>query len=75
MPAERAPMRKVREVLRLKHALGVSITKIPLITHCVFGRHRPLRLAGDVTVRTFDDAAEFARNERSLSLRHAQRLP
>ncbi len=52
-----------------------GITKIPLITHCVFGRHRPLRLAGDVTVRTFDDAAEFARNERSLSLRHAQRLP
>ena len=24
MPAERAPMRKVREVLRLRHALGVS---------------------------------------------------
>src|SRR5438034_10474388 len=35
----------------------------------------PLRLAGDVTARTLDDAAEFARNERSLSLRHAQRLP
>ena len=24
MPAEKAPMRKVREVLRLRHALGVS---------------------------------------------------
>lgn len=28
MPAERAPMRKVREVLRLKHALGVSEREI-----------------------------------------------
>ena len=28
MPAERAPMRKVREVLRLKHALGVSERQI-----------------------------------------------
>ena len=28
MPAERAPMRKVREVLRLKHALGVSERRI-----------------------------------------------
>ena len=28
MPAERAPMRKVREVLRLKHALGVSAREI-----------------------------------------------
>jgi len=24
MPAERAPMRKIREALRLKHALGLS---------------------------------------------------
>ena len=28
MPAERAPMRKVREVLRLKHALGASDRQI-----------------------------------------------
>ena len=28
MPAERLPMRKVREVLRLKHALGMSYRKI-----------------------------------------------
>lgn len=28
MPAERAPMRKVREVLRLRHALGVSVREI-----------------------------------------------
>ncbi len=28
MPAERAPMRKVREVLRLKHALGASEREI-----------------------------------------------
>ena len=28
MPAERAPMRKVREVLRLKHALGASERQI-----------------------------------------------
>jgi transposase len=28
MPAERAPMRKVREVLRLKHALGLSERQI-----------------------------------------------
>ena len=28
MPAERAPMRKVREVLRLRHALGVSERQI-----------------------------------------------
>ena len=28
MPAERAPMRKVREVLRLGHALGVSERQI-----------------------------------------------
>ena len=30
MPAERAPMRKVREVLRLRHALGVSERQIAL---------------------------------------------
>lgn len=30
MPAERAPMRKVREVLRLKHALGVSEREIAI---------------------------------------------
>jgi len=30
MPAERAPMRKVREVLRLKHALGVSERQIAI---------------------------------------------
>ena len=28
MPAERAPMRKVREVLRLRHAIGVSERRI-----------------------------------------------
>jgi transposase len=28
MPAERAPMRKVREVLRLRHALGLSEPQI-----------------------------------------------
>ena len=28
MPAERAPMRKVREVLRLRHALGLSERQI-----------------------------------------------
>ncbi len=28
MPAKRAPMRKVREVLRLRHALGVSERQI-----------------------------------------------
>ena len=28
MPAERLSMRKVREVLRLKHALGMSYRKI-----------------------------------------------
>jgi len=28
MPAERAPMRKVREVLRLKHGLGLSERQI-----------------------------------------------
>ena len=28
MPAERAPMRKVREVLGLRHALGVSERQI-----------------------------------------------
>ena len=28
MPAERAPMRKVREALRLRHALGVSERQI-----------------------------------------------
>ena len=32
MPAERAPMRKVREVLRLRHALGVSERQIALTT-------------------------------------------
>ena len=30
MPAERAPMRKVREVLRLRHALGVSERQIAI---------------------------------------------
>src|SRR3954451_6808737 len=28
MPAERAPMRKVREGLRMRHALGVSVRRI-----------------------------------------------
>ena len=28
MPAERAPMRKIREALRLKHALGLSERQI-----------------------------------------------
>ena len=32
MPAERAPMRKVREVLRLRHALGVSERQIAVTT-------------------------------------------
>ena len=32
MPAERAPMRKVREVLRLRHALGVSERQIAMTT-------------------------------------------
>src|SRR6202161_3833429 len=32
MPAERAPVRKVREVLRLRHALGVSERQIAITT-------------------------------------------
>ena len=32
MPAERAPMRKVREVLRLRYALGVSERQIAITT-------------------------------------------
>jgi transposase len=32
MPAERAPMRKIREVLRLKHACGLSDRRIALAT-------------------------------------------
>jgi transposase len=32
MPAERAPMRKIREVLRLKHACGLSDRQIALAT-------------------------------------------
>ena len=32
MPAERAPMRKVREVLRSRHALGVSERQIAITT-------------------------------------------
>ena len=32
MPAERVPMRKVREVLRLRHALGVSERQIAITT-------------------------------------------
>jgi len=32
MPAERAPMRKVREVLRLRHAPGVSERQIATTT-------------------------------------------
>jgi hypothetical protein len=30
MPAERAPMRKIREVLRLRHACGLSERRIAL---------------------------------------------
>jgi DNA-binding NarL/FixJ family response regulator len=30
MPAERAPMRKIREVLRLKYACGLSERRIAL---------------------------------------------
>jgi len=32
MPAERAPMQKVREVLRLRHALGVSERQFSITT-------------------------------------------
>ena len=32
MPAERAPMRKVREVLRLRYVLGVSERQIAITT-------------------------------------------
>ena len=35
MPAERAPMRKVREVLRLSHALGVSINALTAVSVAV----------------------------------------
>ena len=38
MPAERAPMRKVREVLRLRHALGVSERQIAITTGVRAGR-------------------------------------
>ena len=39
MPAERAPMRKVREVLRLRHALGVSERQIAVISRSTIGEY------------------------------------
>jgi transposase len=44
MPAERAPMRKVREVLRLRHALGVSERQIAVtigVSRSTVGEVRP----------------------------------
>ena len=43
MPAERAPMRKVREVLRLRHALGVSERQIAVtvgVSRSTVGEYR-----------------------------------
>src|SRR5436190_1056100 len=43
MPAERAPMRKVREVLRLRHALGVSERQIAVtvgVSRSTVGEHK-----------------------------------
>ena len=51
MPAERAPMRKVREVLRLRHALGVSERRIAAtvgISRSTVGKY--LRRAGVIGI-------------------------
>ena len=59
MPAERAPMRKIREVLRLKHALGLSERQIAVVggrepvdgcrvsAACRRGRHHLAGAGGD----------------------------
>ena len=59
MPAERAPMRKIREALRLKHALGLSERQIAVsvgVSRSTVGEY--LRRAGVVGI-TWPVAAEI----------------
>jgi len=52
MPAERAPMRKVREVLRLRHALGVSERQIAVtvgVSRSTVGEYLRRAAVSDIT--------------------------
>jgi predicted DNA-binding protein (UPF0251 family) len=51
MPAERAPMRRIREALRLKHALGLSERQVAVSV----GVSRTI-VVGDI--RALEQAAE-----------------
>jgi uncharacterized protein YndB with AHSA1/START domain len=55
MPAERAPMRKVREVLRLRHALGVSERQIEVTPHSRLVWTNDESDDGAVTTVTFEE--------------------
>jgi hypothetical protein len=75
MPAERAPMRKVREVLRLKHALGASEREIAVsvgVSRSTIGEY--LRRAAVIGIPgrlRSERAAAFARNPRPTSSEYA----
>ena len=76
MPAERAPMRKVREVLRLRHALGVSERQIAVaigVSRSTVSEY--LRRATVIGItwpvpEGMDDTAGCSRRQRSRRSRH-----
>ena len=81
MPAERAPMRKVREVLRLRHALGVSERQIAVtigVSRSTVGEY--LRRAAVIGItwpvpEGLDDAElerRSSRHRRSTRRRHGR---
>jgi transposase len=81
MPAERAPMRKVREVMRLRHALGVSERQIAItigVSRSTVGEY--LRRAAVIGItwpvpEGMDDGeleAGCSRRHRSMRSRHGR---
>jgi DNA-binding transcriptional regulator LsrR (DeoR family) len=81
MPAERAPMRKVREVMRLRHALGVSEQQIAItigVSRSTVGEY--LRRAAVIGItwpvpEGMDDGeleAGCSRRHRSMRSRHGR---
>jgi len=74
MPAERAPMRKVREVLRLRYALGVSERQIAVtvgISRSAVGeylrRAAVIGITWPVPARATLDEIEYFGRQKKLS--------
>ena len=81
MPAERAPMRKIREALRLKHALGLSERLVAMsvgVSRSTVAEY--LRRASVVGItwpvpETMDDAELERRLFASFEVKPARGLP